>query len=78
MSAKVLKGKIVNIKDQKTIKVSVERSKYSKTYNKRYLTHKNYQVDYNGQSLNIGDEVVITQGSPKSKLKHWELKEVIK
>jgi small subunit ribosomal protein S17 len=78
MSAKILKGIVLSITDTKTVTVKVERAEYHKTYNKSYLSHKKYQVHYELEGIKVGDAVSITQCAPKSKSKHWIIKEIIK
>jgi small subunit ribosomal protein S17 len=80
MSAKVLDGVVVSTKMQKTVVVKVSLSKKHAQYGKRYISHKNYKVDYNevdysGDSLKEGDKVSIVEVAPVSKTKTWKIKE---
>ena len=75
MSAKVLDGVVVSSKMQKTLVVKVSSSKKHAQYGKRYINHKNYKVDYSGDSLKEGDKVSIVEVAPVSKTKTWKIKE---
>lgn len=69
-----MKVKIEKIIDEKTLKVVATSYKKHKLYGKYITTHKNYLVDYNGQKVNVGDEVEIVSTRPISKRKKWALK----
>ena len=69
-----MKVTIVKIIDKKTLKVVATSYKKHKLYGKYITTHKNYLVDYDGQEVNIGDDVEIISTRPISKRKKWALK----
>ena len=69
-----MKVTVAKIIDEKTLKVVSTSYKKHKLYGKYITTHKNYLVDYNGQKVNIGDEVEIVSTRPISKRKKWALK----
>ena len=78
MSKRILTGKIVSNKMQKTVVVAVTSIKAHPKYKKRFKSTKKYQAHYEGEMLNIGDTVMIEESKPISKNKNWILKEVIK
>ena len=69
-----MKVTVAKIIDKKTLKVVATSYKKHKLYGKYITTHKNYLVDYNGQEVNVGDEVEIVSTRPISKRKKWALK----
>lgn len=77
MSGRILTGKVVSDKMQKTIVVVVERSvkhpKYGKIMKRRTRLH----VHDENQICEIGNTVRIRESRPLSKLKSWVLVEVI-
>lgn len=73
MSKKVLAGKIISDKMQKTVVVRVERMKDNKKYRKKYKVSKNYKAHVEDQSFKIGDEVLIEETVPISKDKKWRV-----
>lgn len=74
---KTLIGKVVSTKMAKTIVVEVRRQKAHPFY-KRVVNRskKFYAHDENG-TAHLGDFVKIEETRPLSKLKRWQLKEVI-
>lgn len=77
MNGRILTGKVVSDKMQKTIVVVVERSvkhpKYGKIMKRRTRLH----VHDENQVCVIGNTVRIRESRPLSKLKSWVLVEVI-
>ena len=71
MSSKILKGKVVSTKMQKTCVVEVGTAKKHKKYNKRYTSHKRYKVHNDKFDVKVGDEVYIKEVAPISKEKHF-------
>ncbi len=69
-----MKVKVLNIIDQKTFKGVATIFKKHPRYGKFITVHKNYLVDSQGKSLNVGDEVEIVSSRPISKRKKWALK----
>ena len=71
MSKKMLKGKVINDKNNKTIVVLVKR-RYSHPFFKKVITSsKKYHVHDEKNSFKIGDLVKITESRPFSKNKRW-------
>ena len=75
MSKKILNGKVVQDKNDKTIVVLVKR-KYMHTFFKKVLTSsKKYHAHDEKNKYKIGDIVKIIESKPISKLKTWEVLE---
>ena len=73
MSKKILKGKIINDKSNKTIIVLVKR-KYSHPFFGKVITSsKKYHVHDENNKFKIGDIVQIIESKPLSKKKKWEV-----
>ncbi|MCX7116689.1 MAG: 30S ribosomal protein S17 [Legionellales bacterium] len=76
-NARTLVGKVVSDKMQKTIVVLVERTvkhpKYGKIMRRRTKLHAHDE----NQICKIGNMVKIRESRPLSKMKSWELVEVI-
>lgn len=74
---KVKKGVVVSNKMQKTVVVKVDRTLRHPQYSKVITRGKKYYA-HNETPLAIGDEVVIMETRPLSKLKRWRVIEVVK
>ena len=73
MSKKILKGRIINDKSNKTIIVLVKR-KYSHPFFGKVITSsKKYHVHDENNKFKIGDIVQIIESKPLSKKKKWEV-----
>jgi small subunit ribosomal protein S17 len=74
---KILIGKVVSTKMAKTIVVEVRRQKAHPFY-KRVVSRSNkfYAHDEKGEA-HLGDYVKIEETRPLSKLKRWQLQEVL-
>ena len=73
MSKKILKGRIINDKSNKTVIVLVKR-KYSHPFFGKVITSsKKYHVHDEDNKFNIGDIVQIIESKPLSKKKKWEV-----
>ena len=72
-----LVGKVVSDKNDKTITVLVETYKRHPLYNKRVKYSKKYHAHDEENKANIGDTVKIRLTKPISKLKKYELVEVL-
>lgn len=72
--AKILKGKVVSLKSEKTVVIEVERSFAHPLYKKRVKRSSKYKAHYEGKDLKMGDTVEITQTRPISKDKHYKVK----
>ena len=76
--ARVLQGIVVSAKNNKTIVVRVDRRSRHPIYSKTFIVSKKYHTHDEKNQANEGDEVTISEIPPKSRLKRWELKEVVK
>ncbi len=72
-----LVGKVVSDKNDKTITVLVETYKRHPLYNKRVKYSKKYHAHDEENKAKIGDTVRIRLTKPISKLKKYELVEVL-
>lgn len=73
MAKKILKGKVVSDKMQKTVVVEVKRLVYHPKYKKRYFVSKKYKAHDGENKHKEGDEVMIEETGPTSKGKKWEV-----
>lgn len=78
MSKKVLVGKVISDKMDKTRTVLVERTVMHPIYKKFYKIHKKYTVHDEQSSSKMGDTVRIIESKPISKKKRWTLVEILK
>ncbi len=76
-SARTLVGKVLSNKMQKTIVVMVERTVRHPKYNKIIRKRTKLHVHDENQVCNIGNTVRIRECRPLSKLKSWELVDVV-
>lgn len=74
--AKVLKGKIVSAKMDKTVVVEVTRLQEHPKYGRRFRVSKRYKVHDPENQLKgkEGMEVVIEETRPQSREKRWKIK----
>lgn len=77
MPKKILRGKVVSNKMQKTIVVAVENKRPHPRYRKRITKTSKFKVHDENNECNIGDWVEIVENPPMSKTKRWMLKEVL-
>ena len=71
MSKKILKGKVIKDKNNKTIVVLVKR-KYSHPFFEKVITSsKKYHAHDEKNKFKVGDDVKIIESRPYSKLKKW-------
>ena len=75
--AKVLTGKVVSLKMQDTAVVEVSRRVPHPLYKKLLKKSKHFNVDTAGKTVEIGNEVRISETKPISKTKYFVIKEVI-
>ncbi|MDO7908341.1 30S ribosomal protein S17 [Paenibacillus sp. JX-17] len=73
---KVLIGKVVSDKMEKTIVVAVETYKKHDLYHKRIKYTKKFKAHDENNTAKIGDTVKIMETRPLSKDKRWRLVEV--
>lgn len=76
-SRKVLQGRVISDKSEKTITVLVETYKNHSLYKKRVRYSKKYLAHDELEQAHIGDKVSIMETRPLSKTKHFRLIEVI-
>ena len=73
MPKKILNGKVIRDKNDKTIIVLVKR-KYSHPFLKKVLTSsKKYHAHDEKNKYKVGDNVKIIEAKPFSKRKKWEV-----
>ena len=72
MTKKVLNGKVVRDKNDKTIVVLVKRKYIHPFFGKVMTSSKKYHVHDEKNKFKIGDEVKIVESRPYSKKKRWE------
>ena len=70
-------GKVVKLSGDKTIAVEVASLKRHGMYSKVYRQSKNYLVNNEGESPNVGDMVEIMECRPISKTKKWRFVRVL-
>ena len=74
---KVLKGRVVSNKMQKTIVVEIHQRKLHRLY-KKYLTRtKKIKVHDEKNECGIGDMVRVVESRPLSRDKRWRLLEIV-
>lgn len=74
---RVLVGKVVSDKTDKTIVVTVERLVAHPLYRKYYKRRKKYMAHDVQNDCHIGDTVKIKECRPLSARKRWELVEIL-
>lgn len=73
------KGTVTSNKQNKTLVVIVHSYRNHPKYKKRFRISKKFYVDNpENKAFNIGDEVVIFETRPLSKLKRWTIVETTK
>ena len=72
MSKRVLKGKVVSSKNNKTIVVQVERKFQHPFFGKVIKRSKKYHAHDENNKFKEGDAVEIVECAPISKNKSWE------
>lgn len=73
---KVLSGKVISKKSQKTVVVLVERVVPHPVYLKRLTKSKKYQV-HDEKGANVGQIVKFVACKPISKTKKWKITEIL-
>lgn len=74
---KVLQGRVVSDKMEKTITVKVDTFKFHPTYGKRIKYSKKYKAHDENNSAKMGDIVRIAETRPLSKDKYFRLVEIV-
>jgi small subunit ribosomal protein S17 len=75
---KVLSGRVVSTKMQKTVVVAVETAKQHRLYNKIIRTTKKYLAHDEEQACKGGDLVRIEESRPLSHRKRWKVVEIVR
>ena len=73
MSKKILNGKVISDKNDKTIVVLVKRKYLHPFFHKVMTSRKKYHAHDEKNNFKIGDEVKIIEAKPFSKKKKWEV-----
>jgi len=73
MSKKILRGKVIRDKNNKTIVVLVKRRYIHPFFRKVITSSKKYHAHDKSNKFKIGDEVKIIESKPFSKSKKWEV-----
>jgi small subunit ribosomal protein S17 len=73
MTKKILSGKVVKDKNDKTIVVLVKRKYVHPFFGKVLTSSKKYHAHDEVNKYKIGDEVKIIESKPFSKKKKWEV-----
>lgn len=75
---KIVSGRVVSNKMQKTIVVRADRKTRHPEYGKFVRGHTTYYAHDEKNEAAVGDEVSIMETRPLSKLKRWRLIKVVK
>jgi len=75
---KIRVGRVLSSKMNKTIVVSVVSLKKHRIYKRTYKQTKHFYAHDEENACKIGDVVRIVETRPLSKLKHWNLVEILK
>ena len=78
MARKILVGKIVSNKMQKTVVVEIERRIRHPIYGKIVKKTKRLKADDNGFKVKVGESVKIEQTKPISRDKYFKVIEILK
>ena len=73
MSKKILKGKVINNKNNKTIVVLVKRKYVHPFFDKVVTSSKKYHAHDEKNKSKVTDDVKIIESKPFSKKKKWEV-----
>ena len=73
MSKKILKGKVIKDKNNKTVVVLVKRRFIHPFFEKVITSSKKYHAHDEKNNFKIGDDVKIIESKPFSKKKKWEV-----
>lgn len=74
---KIREGVVVSNKMQKTVTVKVERTIRHPVYDKVVTRAKKYYAHNENNDIQVGQKVRIVETRPLSKLKRWEVIEVL-
>ena len=73
MSKKILKGKVVRDKNNKTVVVLVKRKFTHPYFGKVITSSKKYHAHDENNKFKVGDNINIIESKPFSKKKTWEV-----
>tara|TARA_Y100000590_G_scaffold84921_1_gene94902 strand:- start:20918 stop:21148 length:231 start_codon:yes stop_codon:yes gene_type:complete len=73
MTKKILSGKVIKDKNNKTVVVLVKRRFAHPFFKKVITSSKKYHAHDENNKFKIGDEVKIIESKPYSKMKKWEV-----
>ena len=73
MSRKILKGKVIRDKNDKTVVVLVKRKYSHPFFDKVISSSKKYHAHDEENKFKVGEDVKIIESKPFSKLKKWEV-----
>ena len=73
MTKKILNGKVVKDRNNKTIVVLVKRRYSHPFFGKVITSSKKYHAHDEENKFKIGDEVKIIESKPYSKMKKWKV-----
>tara|TARA_B100001123_G_C15107487_1_gene946078 strand:- start:312 stop:542 length:231 start_codon:yes stop_codon:yes gene_type:complete len=73
MTKKILNGKVIKDKNNKTVVVLVKRKYIHPFFKKVINSSKKYHAHDENNKFKVGDEVKIIESKPFSKLKKWEV-----
>ena len=73
MSKKILKGKVIKDKNNKTVVVLVKRRFIHPFFEKVITSSKKYHAHDEKNNFKIGDDVKIIESKPFSNKKKWEV-----
>ena len=73
MTKKILKGKVTSVKNNKTVVVEVTRTFKHPFYEKVIKRSKKYHAHDETNKLKEGDNVLIVECKPISKMKKWQV-----
>ena len=73
MTKKILSGKVVKDKNDKTVVVLVKRKYAHPFFGKTITTSKKYHAHDEKNKAKIGDIIKIIESKPFSKLKKWKV-----
>ncbi|MBI1919170.1 30S ribosomal protein S17 [Candidatus Microgenomates bacterium] len=75
---RILTGKVVSAKMQRTVIVQITSSRPHPIYKKLVRRDTRLKADSTGQEVKVGDQVRIIKTRPISRDKHFKLLEVVK
>ena len=73
MPGRIMQGKVVSDKNDKTVVVLVVRRFKHAVYKKFVINRKKYSAHDPNNQFKIGDQVSIVEHRPLSKLKRWHV-----